>query len=80
MKQSKSVKLGLENIITGYYQVTEVFESVLNIQQHAGRKNDIHKVKMTCRLKQPTKNVSNTKIKEKNTFSEYLTILTDRSV
>ena len=40
LKQSKSVKLGLENINTGYYQVTEVFKSVLNIQQHAGSKND----------------------------------------
>ena len=31
------------------------------------------------KVKQPTKNISNTKIKEKNTFSEYLTIFTDRS-
>ena len=63
MKQSKSVKLGLENIIPGYYQVTEVFESVLNIQQHAGRKNDIHKVKMACRLKSETANEKRFKYK-----------------
>ena len=27
--------MGLENVITSYYQITEVFESVLSIQQHA---------------------------------------------
>ena len=40
MRQSKLLKVSLENINTPYYQVTEVFESVLNIQQHAGRKDD----------------------------------------
>ena len=27
--------MDLENVITSYYQITEVFESVLSIQQHA---------------------------------------------
>ena len=40
--------MGLENVITSYYQITKVFESVLSIQQHArnitelpGSKHDI---------------------------------------
>ena len=32
--------MDLKNINTPYYQVTEIFESVLNIQQHAGKKDD----------------------------------------
>ena len=32
----KVVKVDLKNIITSYYQITEVFKSVLSIRQHAG--------------------------------------------
>ena len=38
--ETKQVKSGPGKFNTPYYQVTEVFESVLNIQQHAGRKDD----------------------------------------
>ena len=34
-KVVKDGKSGLENVITSYYQITEVFESVLSIQQDA---------------------------------------------
>ena len=34
------VKACLENTITSYYQITEVFESLLSIRQHAGSKDD----------------------------------------
>ena len=33
-------KVCLENTITSYYQITEIFESLLSIQQHAGSKDD----------------------------------------
>ena len=32
LRQWKVVKVGLKNIITSYYQITEVFKSVLSIQ------------------------------------------------
>ena len=35
----KSGKVGLENIITSYYQITKVFKSMLRIRQHAGSKD-----------------------------------------
>ena len=38
LRQRKVVKVGLENIITSYYQITEV--SVFSIRQHAGSKDD----------------------------------------
>ena len=31
---------GPENIIASYYQIIEVFTSVLSIRQHAGSKDD----------------------------------------
>ena len=34
----KDGKVDLENIITSYYQITKVFESVLSIQQHYWKK------------------------------------------
>ena len=39
LRQRKVVKLGLKNV-TSYYQITEVFKSVLSIRQHAGIKDD----------------------------------------
>ena len=52
----KTVKVDLEKIIiTSYYQITEVFESVLSIQQHYWKKiKNITvqpEVNMACRLK-----------------------------
>ena len=38
LRQRKVVKVGLENIITSYYQITEV--SVFSIRQQAGSKDD----------------------------------------
>ena len=40
LRQWKVVKVGLENIITFYYQIAEVFKSVHSIRQHAGSKDD----------------------------------------
>ena len=33
-------KVCLENTITSYYQISEVFESLLSIRQHEGSKDD----------------------------------------
>ena len=40
LRQWNVIKVGLENIITSYYQTTEVFKSVLSIKQHEGSKGD----------------------------------------
>ena len=64
------VKVALENIITFYYQITELFKSMLSLQQHAGSKDvrkykqlDAKEINMTYRLKseKSTKNFSYTK-------------------
>ena len=34
------VKICLENIITSYYQIAEVFDSVLSLRQHAESKDE----------------------------------------
>ena len=39
LRQRKVIKVGLKDI-TSYYQITEVFKSVLSIRQHAGSKDD----------------------------------------
>ena len=40
LRQWKVVKVGLENTITSYYQITEVLKSVLSIRQHPGSKDN----------------------------------------
>ena len=40
LRQRKVVKVGLKNIITPYYQITEVFKSAPFIRQHAESKDD----------------------------------------
>ena len=69
----------MENIITSYYQITELFKSVLSIQKHAGSKDerkqkqlDGKEIKMTYRLKseKSAKNFSYTKTyEEEHIFS-----------
>ena len=82
LRQWKMVKVDLENIITSYYQITEVFESVLSIQQHywkkiknitvrPGSKHDIQIEKWSSQRKI----FYITKLKEKNKFLGYLAIL-----
>ena len=40
LRQLKVVKVALKNIITSYYQITEVFKSALSIRHHTGNKDD----------------------------------------
>ena len=40
LRQAKVVKVDLKNIITSYYQITEIFKSMLSIRQHTGSKDD----------------------------------------
>ena len=40
LRQRKMVKVGLKNIITSYYQTTEVFKLVLITRQHTDGKDD----------------------------------------
>ena len=39
-QEKKVVKVGLKNIFTSYYQITEISKSVLSIRQHAESKDD----------------------------------------
>ena len=40
LRQLKVGKVALKNIITSYYQITEVFKSALSIRHHTGNKDD----------------------------------------
>ena len=40
LRQWNGVKVCLENIITSYYEIIEVFTSVLSIRQQVGSKDD----------------------------------------
>ena len=82
LRQWKTVKVDLENIITSYYQTTEVFESVLSIQQHYWKKNKNITVRPGSKHDiqiEKSSSQRNTfhirKLKEKNKFLGYLAML-----